>query len=57
MKEDTEVPEISTSDDQEISQLQNKISDLENDVKKWKTKHADTVKYAEKLLAQLKGKR
>ena len=57
MKEESEVPEINTSDNQEVSRLQNKISDLENDVKKWKTKHADTVKYAEKLLAQLKGRR
>ena len=57
MKEESEVPEISTSDNQEVSRLQSKISDLENEVNKWKKQYTTAKKLAEKAVAQLKGRR
>lgn len=56
-KEEIEIPQSSATSDEDVIRLKNNISDLEEEVRKWKTKHADTVKYAEKLLAELKRKR
>ncbi len=56
-KEEIEFPQSSATSDEDIERLKINISDLEAEVRKWKTKHADTVKYAEKLLAELKRKR
>jgi len=55
-QEEIEMPQSSATSDEDVERLKIKISDLEEEVRKWKTKHADTVKYAEKLLAELKRK-
>ncbi|TFG02368.1 MAG: hypothetical protein EU540_01690 [Promethearchaeota archaeon] len=56
-KDEIEIPQSSVTSDKDVERLKINISDLEEEVRKWKTKHADTVKYAEKLLAELKKKR
>ena len=56
-KEELEGPATSGADTKEVSQLQNRISDLEKEVNKWQKQYTDAKKLAEKAVAQLKGRR
>ncbi len=50
-------PQLVDDSSETIVRLQNKVSNLEKDVKKWKAQYQDMKKLAEKSIAELKSKR